>query len=168
REGAGALERMTIAVLVDGATTVQVNDKGEPQEIYKERTAAELAKFENLVKSSIGFNETRGDTVKIENIQFQKEDFGEVDRLLTTLDRRKILHSLTKWSIIAFALAFFFFIVIRPFMRWITDSFQDSVEDMLPRTIEELEELQCADNTLPGMTGALPVREESMDPIKAQ
>jgi flagellar M-ring protein FliF len=62
----------------------------------------------------------------------------------------------------------FFFIVIRPFMRWITDSFQDSVEDMLPRTIEELEELQSVDNSLPGMSSALPVLEESLDPDKAE
>jgi len=53
-------------------------------------------------------------------------------------------------------------------MRWITDSFQDSVEDMLPRTIEELEELQSSENTLPGMSGALPVLEESIDPNKAE
>ena len=53
-------------------------------------------------------------------------------------------------------------------MQWITDSFQDSVEDMLPRTIEELEELQSVDATLPGMSSALPVLEESMDPDKAE
>jgi flagellar M-ring protein FliF len=53
-------------------------------------------------------------------------------------------------------------------MRWITDSFQDTVEDMLPRTIEELEDLQSADNTLPGMSGALPILEESIDPNKAE
>ena len=53
-------------------------------------------------------------------------------------------------------------------MRWITDSFQDTVEDMLPRTIEELEELQSVDNSLPGMSSAMPVLEESLDPDKAE
>ena len=53
-------------------------------------------------------------------------------------------------------------------MRWVTESFQDTVEDMLPRTIEELEELQSVDNSLPGMSGALPVLEESIDPNKAE
>jgi flagellar M-ring protein FliF len=53
-------------------------------------------------------------------------------------------------------------------MQWITDSFQDSVEEMLPRTIEELEELQAVDNTLPGMSSALPVLQEAMDPEKAE
>ena len=38
--------------------------------------------------------------------------------------------------------------------------FQDTVEDMLPKTIEELEELQSVDNSLPGMSGALPVLED--------
>jgi len=65
-------------------------------------------------------------------------------------------------------LALFFFIVVRPFMQWITDSFHESVEDMLPRTIEELEELQAVDNTLPGMSSALPVLEEAIDPDKAE
>ena len=39
---------------------------------------------------------------------------------------------------------------------------------MLPRTIEELEELQSVDSTLPGMSAALPVLEESIDPDKAE
>ena len=53
-------------------------------------------------------------------------------------------------------------------MRWITESFQDSVDQMLPKTIEELEDLQTVDNSLPGMSGALPMLEESLDPDKAE
>ena len=53
-------------------------------------------------------------------------------------------------------------------MQWVTESFRDSVEEMLPRTIEELEELQGVDNTLPGMTAALPMLEDSVDPDKAE
>src|SRR5690606_35834895 len=132
------------------------------------RPADELAKYENIVKTAIGFNAKRGDEVKIENIRFQTEDFSGANADLRTLEIAKVTRSLFIWSTFGGILALFFFFVVRPFMRWITDSFQDTVEDMLPRTIEELEELQSADNTLPGMTGALPVREESMDPIKAQ
>jgi flagellar M-ring protein FliF len=39
---------------------------------------------------------------------------------------------------------------------------------MLPKTIEELEELQAVDNTLPGLSSALPTLEESLDPEKAE
>jgi flagellar M-ring protein FliF len=168
KEAAGGLERISIAVVVDGVVTTKVNDKGEEEEVYTARTPAELAQFESVVKNAIGFNEARGDTVKVENIRFMKEDFSESEKMMSTLERKKLMNALLKWVLLALALAMFFFIVIRPFMRWVTDSFQDSVEDMLPRTIEELEELQSVDNTLPGMSSALPVLEESLDPDKAE
>ena len=168
KEAAGGLERLSIAVVVDGTSAIKKNDKGDEEEVYQPRTPVELAQFEAIVKSSIGFNEARGDSIKVENIRFQKEDFSESERLMSSLERKKILNSLLKWALLASALAMFFFIVIRPFMRWITDSFQDSVEDLLPRTIEELEELQSVDNSLPGMSSAMPVLEESLDPDKAE
>lgn len=168
KEVAGALERLSIAVVVDGLIVKKKNDKGEEEEVYQQRSAEELAKYEAIVKNAIGFTEGRGDSVKIENIRFTQEDFSDTEKLMSSLERRKLLNALLKWVLLAFGLGMCFFIVIRPFMRWITDSFQDSVEDMLPRTIEELEELQSVDNTLPGMSGALPVLEDSLDPDKAE
>jgi flagellar M-ring protein FliF len=168
QESAGDLQKVTVAVLVDGVIEQVKADDGTVTEKWVERSPAEIAKYESLVKNAIGFDAKRGDAVKIENIKFESENFVEAEQLLTSLERRKLLHALFKWSLLGMSLALFFFIVIRPFMRWITDSFQDTVEDMLPRTIEELEELQSADNTLPGMSGALPVLDESIDPNKAE
>ena len=144
------------------------NPDGTREGKWSPRSPEELKKYEDLVKNAIGFNTARGDSVKIENIQFQPEDFSEAEKILTTLERKKLIHALFKWALLGFSLALFFFIVVRPFMQWITDSFQDSVEEMLPRTIEELEELQSVDNTLPGMSAALPVLQESIDPEKAE
>lgn len=168
REAAGNLERISVAVVVDGVTTTVTKEDGTTETKYVPRTPEELAKYENLVKNAIGFNVARGDNVKIENIAFQAEDFSESEQLLTSLERKKFMHALFKWALLGFTLILFFFIVVRPFMQWITDSFQDSVEEMLPRTIEELEELQSVDNTLPGMSSALPVLQESIDPEKAE
>ncbi|MFN8945168.1 MAG: flagellar basal-body MS-ring/collar protein FliF [Pseudobdellovibrionaceae bacterium] len=168
KEAAGAIERLSVAVVVDGVTIQTKLENGDIDSKWQARSAEEIAKYENLIKSSIGFNQARGDSVKIENIQFQPEDFSEAERLLTNLERKKLLQGLLKWALLGFTLALFFFIVVRPFMNWITDSFQDSVEEMLPRTIEELEELQSVDNTLPGMSSALPVLAESIDPEKAE
>jgi flagellar M-ring protein FliF len=75
---------------------------------------------------------------------------------------------LFKWGLLGSSLILFFFIVVRPFMSWITESFQQSVDEILPRTIEELEELHAADTALPGMSSALPVLEQSIDPDKAE
>lgn len=168
KEGAGGVERISVAVLVDGVEITTKGEDGNTSTKWNARTAEEIAKYETLVKNAIGYSQQRGDSVKIENIQFISEDFTESDKILTSLERRKLVHALFKWALLGFSLALFFFIVVRPFMQWITDSFQDSVEDMLPRTIEELEELQSVDNTLPGMSSALPVLEESIDPDKAE
>jgi len=168
REAAGNLERISVAVVVDGVQQTVTKEDGTSETKYVPRAPEELQKYEALVKNAIGFNAARGDSVKIENIQFQAEDFSESEKLLTNLERKKFVHALFKWALLGFTLVLFFFIVVRPFMQWITDSFQDSVEEMLPRTIEELEELQSVDNTLPGMSSALPVLQESIDPEKAE
>ncbi len=168
KEAAGNIERLSVAVVVDGFSQTTTKADGTSDTKWSPRSAEELTKYETLIKSAIGFNAARGDSVKIENIQFQPEDFSEAERLLTNLERRKLLHALFKWALLGFSLALFFFIVVRPFMQWITDSFQDTVDEMLPRTIEELEELQSVDSTLPGMSAALPVLQESVDPEKAE
>lgn len=168
RESAGNLERISVAVVVDGVAVTTKNQDGASETKWQPRAPEDLKKYEDLVKNAIGFNSARGDSVRIESIPFQPEDFSESEKLLTTLERKKLIHALFKWALLGFSLALFFFIVVRPFMQWITDSFQDSVEQMLPRTIEELEELQSVDNTLPGMSAALPVLQESVDPEKAE
>lgn len=168
KEAAGAVERISVAVLVDGQTKYGTDKDGSPTEQWIPRTPEEMKKFEQVIKSAIGFTASRGDAVTIENIAFQKEDFTESQREMDVLERKKLFYSLVKWAVLSLCLAMFFLVVVRPFMRWITDSFQDTVEDMLPKTIEELEELQSVDNSLPGMSGALPMLEESLDPNKAE
>src|SRR6185312_13557386 len=158
----------SVAVLVDGVIKKVTDKDGNVTEQWLKRDPAEMKQLEQVIKGAIGFNAQRGDVVTVENIAFQKEDFSEAEHLLTTLERKKLLQSVTKWAVLSLVVALFFLVVVRPFMRWITDSFQDTVEDMLPKTIEELEELQSVDNSLPGMSGALPVLEESLDPNKAE
>ncbi len=168
KEAAGSVEKISVAVLIDSVPTTTTGADGKTDTKWNPRSAEEIAKYESLVKNAIGFVAARGDNVKIESIQFQPEDFTESEKILTNLEKRKLMQSLFKWGLLGFSLMLFFFMVVRPFMQWITDSFTDSVEDMLPRTIEELEELQSVDNSLPGMNGVLPILHESVDPEKAE
>lgn len=168
KEAAGSIEKISVAVLVDGVTTTVNGPDGKTETKWEPRSPEQLAKYESLVKSAIGFMESRGDSVKIESIQFQTEDFSESDQILTTFEKRHLMQSLMKWGLLGFSLIMLFFMVVRPFMQWITDSVSDSVEEMLPRTIEELEELQSIDNTLPGFNGVLPAIQESIEPEKAE
>jgi len=168
REAAGAVEKISVAVLIDSVPTTLTKPDGTSETKWAPRTVEEIAKYESLVKNAVGFMAARGDSIKIESIQFQPEDFSETEKILTTIEKKKLIQSLFKWGLLGFALLLFFFMVIRPFMQWITDSFTDSVEEMLPRTIEELEELHSVDNSLPGLSGVMPILQESVDPEKAE
>lgn len=168
KEAPGGIEKLSVSVVVDGIMENIKKEDGTIEKQYKARSPEELSKYASLVRGAIGFDEKRGDTFTIENMQFEQENFEEAEQILNSLERRKLFSYMLKWGIIGLAFMLFFFVVVRPFMRWITDNFQESVEELLPKTIEELEELQAVDNTLPGMSAALPTLEESIDPDKAE
>ena len=69
---AGAIQRLSVAVLVDG-TYEQVD--GQP--VFKPREEAELKQLESLVRGAVGFDEARGDVVSIESARFAVEDVEE-------------------------------------------------------------------------------------------
>src|SRR6202035_1489579 len=62
----GRINRISVAVLVDGSYTK--NDKGET--VYQERPKEELDRISTLVRSAIGFDQRRGDQVEIVNLRF--------------------------------------------------------------------------------------------------
>nr|WP_097155492.1 flagellar basal-body MS-ring/collar protein FliF [Cohaesibacter gelatinilyticus] len=62
----GRVKRLSVAVLVDG--TYEKNDTGELT--YKPRSAEELEQISSLVRSAVGYVQTRGDKVEVINMQF--------------------------------------------------------------------------------------------------
>jgi flagellar M-ring protein FliF len=63
---AGRVNRISVAVLVDGSYTK--NDKGEM--IYQDRGKEQLDRIAALVRSAIGFDQKRGDQVEVVNLRF--------------------------------------------------------------------------------------------------
>lgn len=61
----GKVNKLSIAVMVDGTYKV---DNG--QQVYTPRSADELKQIATLVKSAVGFDKKRGDTVEVVNMQF--------------------------------------------------------------------------------------------------
>lgn len=168
RETSGQLERVSVAVLVNGSLKQITDEDGKINKEWIERSPAEMAKYKNLIMNSIGFSQARGDSVIVENMQFKAEDFTESTKMMAQLKKERFIRALVKWGSLGLAFLLLLFFVIRPMLAWITGSFQETVEDMLPRTIEELEELQSMDSTLPGMSSALPSLDEVIDPDKAE
>lgn len=63
---AGRLSRLSVAVLIDGV--YETDDNGNL--IYNPRSQEQLEQIATLVRSSIGFDAERGDTVEVVNLQF--------------------------------------------------------------------------------------------------
>lgn len=70
----GIVRRQSIAVLVDG--TYKTGEDGKS--VYSPRSKEELEKLAALVRSTIGFNEKRGDKVELVNLQFITDPNGDL------------------------------------------------------------------------------------------
>jgi flagellar M-ring protein FliF len=62
----GRVNRISVAVLVDGSYTK--NEKGEM--VYQERDKEQLDRIAALVRSAVGFDQKRGDQVEVVNLKF--------------------------------------------------------------------------------------------------
>ena len=73
----GDISRITVAVLVNGTYINEEDEEGNTQKVYQARSDVELNQIADLVKSSVGFMEERGDVIEVENIQFDRSAFDE-------------------------------------------------------------------------------------------
>ncbi len=81
----GQIQKLSIAVLVDGryvtdpkATPPKNADKDwEAPKKYVARDQTELDKIASLVKSAVGYDESRGDTFQVVNMQFAEDTIPE-------------------------------------------------------------------------------------------
>ncbi len=113
----GRINRISVAVLVDGAYTK--NDKGET--VYSERSKEELDRIAALVRSAIGFDQRRGDQVEIVNLRFAEtpgslmtEPTGFWSMLAFTKD--DIMHAVELGVMLLLGLVVLL-LVVRPLVR---------------------------------------------------
>ena len=81
----GAVERLTVAVLVDGNRSV--DEDGTLN--YAPRNEEELQQLEALVRNAVGYDESRGDQVEVVNMRFADVEapFFEEDRSFLGLSK---------------------------------------------------------------------------------
>ncbi len=71
----GRINRISVAVLVDGTYTK--NDKNEV--VYQERSKEEIERIAALVRTAIGFDQKRGDQVEVVNLRFAEAPSATTD-----------------------------------------------------------------------------------------
>jgi flagellar M-ring protein FliF len=169
------LQNLSVAVMVDGKRIPVLDNSGAPTfdsngmpiTKYEPWSETEIANFQQIVASAVGIDETRGDKIVIKNMEFAHEDLTAAEAILRERERREIMRNLVKYGVIGLIIALFFFFVVRPFIQWVTENTTESIEDFLPKTIEELEKLQ-SNQRLPGLEDALPTIEDKLNPEKIE
>lgn len=169
------ISNLSVAVMVDGKKvpvmakdgTPMVNEDGIPVTKYQAWTEEELQNFQQIVGSALGINQTRGDKLVIKNMEFAKEDLTEMEAIMRARENRELMKNITKYLMIGAIISLFFFMVVRPFIQWLTENSVESIEDFLPKTIEELEKIQ-ANQRLPGLEDVLPSIEDKLNPEKIE
>ena len=132
----GNVKRLSIAVLVDGTYT----GEGSAAQ-YTPRPEEELKKLRQLVQSAVGFDEKRGDTIEIVNMQFAAApaDMFQASAMdWLKADMSSIIQTLVLGGVSILAILF----VIRPLVTRGIESLESSNE------MDELEQAALAAPTI--------------------
>ncbi len=170
-----SVSNISAAVMIDGKRVPAIDETGKAildkngKQVMKfeKWSEADIANFTAIVASTLGISEKRGDKIVIRNMEFAQEDLDSIEALMREREQRALWKSIVKYSVIGLIITLFFLLVVRPFIQWITDNTVESVEDFLPKTLEELERVQ-ANQKLPGLEDALPQIEEKLNPEKIE
>ena len=113
----GQVKKIAVAVAVDGVTA-PAGKTGKPG-AYSPRSAAEMAQIEQLVRTSVGFDQARGDQVTVVNVKFPTaEDSGGVTAAspLMGFDKNDIMRAaeLAVMAVVAILMMLF---IVRPLLK---------------------------------------------------
>jgi len=121
----GSINRITAAVLIDGTYVMEKDNTGKQIRKYIPRTEDEMKKYEALVKRAVGYDEQRGDSVEVVNVQFSElapERPSTVDRIVGAINWQSVI----TYVITALLFAIFIIFGLKPVIK------------MLSRTIESI------------------------------
>ena len=107
----GLLIRLSVAVLVDGMHSVAEDG----QRVYKARDIKEMELLATLVRSAVGFNADRGDSVEVINMQFagvEQDDTPEV-QLFLGMEKEDLLR-MAEILVLSIVVILVLLLVVRP------------------------------------------------------
>ena len=142
----GTIERLTVAVIIDGTYKAGKGVTGTGELKYTPRTQEEMKQFEDIVKRAVNFDAARGDEIKVANIPFEtsKVNFPQGEEAVAEagwLLMLKQYSSQIKYGLLIMFLLFSFIFVVRPLIQWLISSSigEGVLLGQLPKTIEEVE-----------------------------
>jgi len=133
----GNIKRLTVAVIVDGYYPKGV---GGTTDSFSPRTEEELKRLQEIVANAVGFDTQRRDSITVSSLPFGVPEVLPIeDPLPTGFLLQEFSQHAFRNGLIGLVLMLFFFVVVRPLLRWATVSDIEKEINVLPTTIAELE-----------------------------
>lgn len=114
----GQVQRLSVAVAVDGVLTPAAGGEGEPT--YAPRSEEDMERIEALVRSAMGFSADRGDQVSVINVRFNRDvpAIGGTDggAPLMNFTKNDIMRGVELLILLVTGLLLIFF-VVRPLLK---------------------------------------------------
>ena len=140
----GSIQRLSVAVVVDGSYQEPEEGAEGEQAQYVSRSTEEMAKLENIVKSAVDFDASRGDKIEVVNIPFEvavPSEMPSEPAPVGWMDAIKTHQTLIKYAAAALFFLMSFLMIIKPLARWLTSTPIEEIQmlEQLPQTLKELE-----------------------------
>jgi flagellar M-ring protein FliF len=95
-DAVGNIDRISVAVLVDGTYEEVTGEDGAVQNVYQPRSPEELDRLESIVRNAVGFDGDRSDQIEMVNIPFDRRDLEEDRQMLDSMYQREFLFEIGK------------------------------------------------------------------------
>ncbi len=111
----GQIKRLSVAVAVDGTTGAAVHGKPGP---YTPRSAEDMKRIDQLVRSAMGFDDKRGDQVSVVNVPFNRDLDGEGASVASpfSFDKNDVMRG-AELVVMAGVAGLIVFFVIKPMLK---------------------------------------------------
>ncbi|MBU1318035.1 MAG: flagellar M-ring protein FliF [candidate division Zixibacteria bacterium] len=105
----GNIEKLTVAVLVDGHYETVQGEDGAGVVEYKPRDDEEMNRLTALVKNAVGYDETRNDKIEVVSMQFDSRSLVDDQKSLDDISTRSFYMDVGKKVLMLLAAVFLFF-----------------------------------------------------------
>jgi flagellar M-ring protein FliF len=105
----GTIQRLSLAVLVDGTYQIPEGAEEGASAAYQPRSQEEIDRLSAIVKNAVGYDQTRNDQVEIINIPFDRQAVEQDRQALDSMYTREFYTDIVKQVGIVLLIAFLFF-----------------------------------------------------------
>ncbi|MDA3904195.1 MAG: flagellar basal-body MS-ring/collar protein FliF [Desulfuromusa sp.] len=146
-QSVGTLKTLSVSVLVADRVTPGTEGAGPTS---TPRSAEEITEIQQMVRSALGINDTRGDLISVVSMPFESGFSDEVMPQPSMIDKVYPFMPIIKYGLLAIASLFAYLLFLKPLMRTLRGA-SDQTQPM--KTVEELEAEMSGENATPLLGG---------------